>query len=199
MEVNIPRGCYVSPNTNISRALLTHSYMSFMEYAEHVKAVTNNTTWADQVELSESQGPALSYTFPKIRNIESANQTNANKPISILYSMISDNTCAPQDVELQSNTVNICKPQGLEVSTIPYSVNQLVDPQLWNSNFCLISIFSMNEYIESNAKNIVCSLYQIVAFIRQIKLKYKIADNILQITEFDFATWNFILSIYKSE
>jgi len=57
----------------------------------------------------------------------------------------------------------------------------------------------MNEYIESNAKNIVCSLYQIVAFIRQIKLKDKIANNILQITEFDFATWNFILSIYKSE
>ena len=57
----------------------------------------------------------------------------------------------------------------------------------------------MNEYLESDAKNIVCSLYQIVAFIRQIKLKDKIANNILQITEFDFATWNFILSIYKSE
>jgi len=101
MEVNIPRGCSVSPSTNISRALLTYSYMSFMEYVEHVKAVTNNTTWADQVELSESQGPALSYTFPKIRNIESANQANANELIPIPYSMISDNTCTSQDVKLQ--------------------------------------------------------------------------------------------------
>ena len=113
--------------------------------------------------------------------------------------MISDNTCTSQDMELQSNTVNICKPQELEISIIPYSVNQLVNPQLWDSNFCLISIFSINKYIESDAKNIVCSLYQIVVFIRQRKLKDKIANNILQITEFDFATWNFILSIYKSE
>ena len=102
--------------------------------------------------------------------------------------MISNNTCIPQDVELQSNTVNMCKPQGLEVSTILYSVNQLVDLQLCDSNFCLISIFSMNEYLESDAKDIVCSLYQIVAFIRQRKLKDKIANDILQITEFDFAT-----------
>jgi len=130
MEVNIPRDCSVSPSTNIFRALLTHSYMSFMEYVEHVKAVTNNTTWADQVELSESQGPALFYTFLKIENIESANQANANESISIPYSMISDNTCIPQDVELQSNTVNMYKPQGLKASTILYSINQLVDPQL---------------------------------------------------------------------
>jgi len=46
----------------------------------------------------------------------------------------------------------------------------------------------MNEYLESDAKDIVCSLYQIVAFIRQRKLKDKIANDILQITEFDFAT-----------
>jgi len=51
------------------------------------------------------------------------------------------------------------EPQGLKISIIPYSVNQLADPQLWDSSFCLISIFGMNKYLEVEAKNIVYSLY----------------------------------------
>ena len=71
------------------------------------------------------------------------------------------------------------EPQGLKISIIPYSVNQLADPQLWDSSFCLISIFGMNKYLEVEAKNIVYSLYWIAAFIKQRKLKDKIANNIL--------------------
>ena len=35
-------------------------------------------------------------------------------------------------------------------------------------------------------------------FIRQRKLKDKTVSDILQIVEFSFAIWNFILSIYES-
>ena len=44
MEVDMPRGHSVSLSTNGSRASSTHSYTSSMEYAEYVKAITNNTT-----------------------------------------------------------------------------------------------------------------------------------------------------------
>ena len=159
IEINTLRHCFVSLSTNGSRALLTHSYVSSIEYTECVKAIANNTTWADQVKLSESQRLALFYMFSKVGDMESANQVNANKLTSIPHGTTSDNIHMSQDAELQSNIVNICKPQGLKISTIPYSVNQPTDPQLWDGSFCPISIFSMNKYLEDNAKNITCLLY----------------------------------------
>ena len=55
--------------------------------------------------------------------------------------------------------------QGLKLSVIPYITNQLVNPQLWNSNFCPISLFKINEYLEGNTKNTICLPLKIVAFI----------------------------------
>ena len=78
-------------------------------------------------------------------------------------------------------------PHDLEPAAISYSTNQLTDPQLWNGNFCLISIFSINKYLNGNAKNIVCSLYRIATFVRQRKLEDKTTADISQITEFGFA------------
>ena len=76
--------------------------------------------------------------------------------------------------------------------------NQPVDPQLWDSNFCPISLFGIDEYLEDNTKNITCSPLKIMAFIRQHKLENKTAEDILQISEFEFVAWNFLSSIYKS-
>ena len=43
IEVNMLRDHSISLSTNSFRVLSTHSYISFIEYAEHVKAITNNT------------------------------------------------------------------------------------------------------------------------------------------------------------
>jgi len=53
--------------------------------------------------------------------------------------------------------------------------------------------------LEGNAKNIVCLLFKITAFIRQRKLEDKTAEYILQIAEFGFTAWNFLTSIYELE
>jgi len=74
-----------------------------------------------------------------------------------------------------------------------------VNPQLWDGSFCSIFLFRINEYLEGDAKNIICSLYRIATFIRQRKLKDKTVENIPQIVEFGFTTWDFISFIYKSE
>lgn len=56
-------------------------------------------------------------------------------------------------------------PQDIEYLAILYSVNQPIDLQLQNGSFYLISIFDINEYLESDIKNIACSLYRIALFI----------------------------------
>jgi len=100
-------------------------------------------------------------------------------------------------IEAVSN--NTCSTEELEPSVIPYTANQPVDSQLWNGNFCPISIFGMNKYLEGDARNINCSLHRIAAFIRQRKLEDKSAEYIPQIAEFGFVAWAFLSSIYESD
>ena len=69
MEVNTPRGRSNISSTNSSRATSVHSDVSSTAYAEQVQALANNLTWADQVEISKSEEPALSYTTPKVGNL----------------------------------------------------------------------------------------------------------------------------------
>jgi len=61
---------------------------------------------------------------------------------------------------------NTCIPQGLESLAIPYLANQPADSQLWDSNFCLISLFRIDKYLKGDAKIIICSLLKMTAFIR---------------------------------
>jgi len=86
----------------------------------------------------------------------------------------------------------------MKPSVIPCAINQPTDPQLWDGNFCPISLFEINEYLKSNTKNIKCLLLRMVAFIRQCKLEDKTAENILQISEFGYMAWDFLSAIYKS-
>jgi len=108
--------------------------------------------WANQVKTSESKEPALFYTISKVKI------TNNAKEATIL------------EITLESYSsviINMCKSQEIKLSITPYSVNQFADLQLWDSSFCLISIFEINKYLESNAKNIGYLPYRIVTFIRQ--------------------------------
>jgi len=57
----------------------------------------------------------------------------------------------------------------------------------------------MNKYIEKDTKNIICLLLRMAAFIKQCKLEDKTEKDIFQISEFSFATWEFLLAIYKAE
>jgi len=65
-----------------------------------------------------------------------------------------------------NSTMNTQIPLGLEFLAIPYQTNQLADLQLWNSNFASISLFGINEYLTSDTKNIIYSLYKITTFIK---------------------------------
>ena len=150
MKVNTLRGQSTSSSTNSFRVILVYSDIFSTIYAEHIQALTNNSTWANQVEISEPEKPALSYVIPKIGETNNTNKTTVIGTISKPHSMNNNNTCSPK---------------GLEPFTILYSINQPTDLQLWDSSFCPISIFGINEYLEDNAKNIAWLLYKMATFI----------------------------------
>jgi len=75
-------------------------------------------------------------------------------------------------------------PLDLGLSVIPYQTNQPADPQLWDGNFLLISLFGMDEFLLDDAKNITYSLQRIATFIKQRSLGNRTSNNIPQISEF---------------
>jgi len=81
---------------------------------------------------------------------DSVRKINIIEPMLDLYGIIINEIYLPQDIEYLA---------------ILYSVNQPIDLQLQNGSFYLISIFDINEYLESDIKNIACSLYRIALFI----------------------------------
>ena len=107
-------------------------------------------------------------------------------------------TVKPTHVSCIIEINNTSVPQGLEPSAIPYIANQPMDPQLWDGNFCPISLFGLDEYLKGDTKNIMCSLLRMVTFIKQHKLENRIAENISQILEFGFTAWEFLSFIYES-
>jgi len=98
---------------------------------------------------------------------------------------------------LQGPTVinDTCTSQGLEPLVVLYTSNQPANPQLWDSSFCPISLFGMNEYLKGDAKSITYSLLKMAAFLRQHKLENKTIEDIPQISEFSFMAWDFLSAI----
>ena len=123
-----------------------------MVYVDYVQVLANNPTWTEQVEQEKIEESALSYVTLKERKTNSVNQTNATELMLDPHGAVID---------------NMYFLQGFETLAIPYSINQLANSQLWDSNFCLVSIFEVNEYLKDDAKNIVCSLYRMAVFVRQ--------------------------------
>jgi len=126
---------------------------------------------------------SLLYTFLKEEVKDSSNMV-----------LVTENACTPY----VATDINMYILQGLEFVVIPYQENQPVDPLLWDSNLCLVSLFDINNYLEDDVKNVICSLFRMTAFIKQCTLKNRTAQDILQIVNFGYMAWKFISAIYES-
>jgi len=56
----------------------------------------------------------------------------------------------------------------------------------------------MNKYLEGNVKNMICSLFRMMSFIKQRRLEDKIAKDISQISKFGYIAWEVLSAIYKA-
>jgi len=109
IEIDTPRGWSMSSSTNSSRETSVHSDIFFMMYVDCIQGLADNPTWAGQVELHETEGFALSYISLKERETELADKTNTTESMPDPHKMVIN---------------DMCSPQGLESSAIPYLVNQ---------------------------------------------------------------------------
>jgi len=128
MEVDTPRDRSSSSKTDSSRETSVLSNASSTAYVDRVQALTNNPTWAEQVEQGEIEEPVLSYVTLKERETDSANQANASEPTPNPHGTVINDTCPPQ---------------GLETSAIPYSINQPADLQLWDRSLELTNTWKV--------------------------------------------------------
>ena len=115
IEIDTPRSQSTSSSTNSSRETSVHSDVFFIIYVDHIQALADNPTWAEQVELNKTKELTFSYIFLKEGETELANKTNATEPMPDPHRMVINDMCSPQD---------------LKSSPIPYLVNQPADPQL---------------------------------------------------------------------
>lgn len=81
---------------------------------------------------------------------------------------------------------------------IPYKANVPGDPNLWDGNFGVISLFGMNEFLRNDVNNMTTSLLHMATFLNQRKLDDQDGNDIYQLSSFGDTTWQFILAIYKS-
>jgi len=89
----------------------------------------------------------LSYTTPK------AKEVNTNNEVTIL-----NNIPNPQGKGMANCNINICAPQGLKISSIPYRNYQLTEPNSWNGEAHPLFLFGNTDFLEIDSKNILTLL-----------------------------------------
>jgi len=120
----------------------SESKASSIDYADRMQA-QNHQSWADQLEEREQDIPSQ-VNVPHVHN-------EANSPTPLPHVNGTNYSVSPLD---------------LEPLAIPYQANQPADPQLWDRNFNLISLFGTDEFLAGDT-NIACSLQKIATFIKQ--------------------------------
>jgi len=103
---------------------------------------------------------------------------------------------APNNLFSSDNFNTSLEPSLLMV--IPYSANVLADPNLWDSNFTAISLFSTNKFLQSDVHNMACSLQYMACFLKQQSLEGCNGNNISQLELFSESAWEFISAIFES-
>jgi len=127
-----------------------------------MQALNNSSFWTNQVEINESQKFTLFYVTPEVKNTSKANETVklANMP-------------EMQGTGINNANINMCQPQGLEISLI------------------------LNEHLNIDTTNISSLLYRIILFVRNKFLNGKTEKNIFHIAGFGYTACNLISSIYE--
>jgi len=137
-------------------------------------------SWANQVDEAQPFGPIT-------HNVTTTHPGNASDtPISSLHPTHGN------DHEHEAAAPG-------SPSVIPYDVDGLANPALWDGNFTRISIFSTKESFLQDATNISLTLKRAAAYIRQTNLAKDDPNSLPQLNLFGDAAWDFITAVYESK
>ena len=79
---------------------------------------------------------------------------------------------------------------------LPYDLNGPTEPELWNRNFHLISLYRSMEHLVSNAKSIKDSLVFMAKYMGNKQLDPTRSNKIEDFKGIGEAIWSFISSVY---
>jgi len=128
MDVNIPKERLAISSFNNSKALSIHSNVSSILYHKRMKIQSLKLTWDKQVEISKKENFSLSYATSKVGEEKMADEiidhnSEHGEKHDINKAATSNNTVNPQGVDKAINNSNICMPQDIETTLIPYEEN----------------------------------------------------------------------------
>jgi len=133
------------------------------DYAERVAAQNNMDIKADNAPPPD--GPQkYDFVMPLSQAPRAPHEDALNEPSP------ADNPNSSQEPSLPT--------------VIPYSANVLADPNLWDGNFTATSLFSTNEFLQSDVRNMACSLQCMACFLKQRSLEERDGNNIPQLALF---------------
>jgi len=125
-----------------------------------------------------------------------------NQEMEGLYSLSPNSNMLqhPFQGEAAPNNTTPSNPSTVPVtlSAILYEANSPVDPNLWDSHFGSVSLFSTNKFLQSDARNISCSLIHIAQFIRQRDISERDGNLLSQLSSFGDTTFDFISAIHEA-
>jgi len=176
------------PPGNLLLTLMHHLWTMWKNYKPKLTNLLGPNKWTSKV---------LIHLFPMP-------QSERKKPFLLTRHQLATHTPRAADssntnVPHSEDSNNMFPPQGMEPLVIPYSINQPVDPQLWDSNSCPVSLFRTNKYEQISIWKETWKILSVCCSgIKQCKLEGKSEKDISQIAEFGFAMWEFISSIYKA-
>jgi len=92
------------------------------------------------------------------------------------------------------------QPAGCNVFDVQlnYNLNQALDPDFWDSNFYMVSLYRSMEHLASDAKNFKKSLSRMKKYIFGKSIKNSKANNVKDFKGIGKAMWEFISTIYES-
>ena len=160
-----------------SPSLMDDSPPSDCDYAERVAAQNNMDIEADNAP-SDAGPQRYDFAMPP-----------------------SQTPCAPhEDAPNDLPPTDKCNmsPDPSPPTVIPYSTNVPADPNLWDGNFSAISLFGTNEFLQSDVRNMACSLQHMACFLKQRSLEGRDGNNIPQLELFGESAWDFISAIFES-
>jgi len=79
-----------------------------------------------------------------------------------------------------------------------YDINQALEPESWNGEFYVISLYSSIEYLASDVKNIKDSLSRMCKYILDKTINDDKANNIKDLEDIGKVAWEFISTIYEA-
>ena len=77
-----------------------------------------------------------------------------------------------------------------------YDIDQALDPKLWNSKFCVVSLHGSIEHLASDVKNIKDSLHRIGKYIQDKSIIKENPNSVKDLEDVGKVVWDFLSAIY---